>query len=142
MPADTDRPSLRIPIVGAISMLGMLAAIAIGGWAIAIATEGAHRQANEADFSSLWLVPVGPARTSQPVSVGITNHEGQASTYQLTVRQGTRTLRQWQLPLEDGASWEAYLPGSALPGSGPVIAQLDRDGIHEHQVTLRLGGSG
>ena len=142
MPADTQRPILRISIVGAISVVAMLAAVAIGGWAIAIATEGAHRQASEAHFSSLWLVPAGPARTPQPLSVGVTNHEGQASAYQLTARQGTRTIRRWQLPLDDNESWQARLPGSAIPGSGPVIAQLDRDGLREHRVMLRLGGSG
>jgi uncharacterized membrane protein len=142
MPADTQRPTLRIPIVGAISILAMLGAVAIGGWAIAIATEGAHHQASEAHFSSLWLVPAGPEHPPQAVSVGVTNHEGQASAYRLTVRQGERTLGRWQLPLDDDESWQTQLPGSALLGSGPVIAQLDRDGSREHQVMLRLGGNG
>jgi uncharacterized membrane protein len=142
MPADTERPTLRIPIVGAISVVAMLAAVAIGGWAIAIATEGAHRQASQAHFSSLWLVPAGPVQTPQPVNVGVTNHEGEASAYQLTVTQGGRTLQRWQLPLDDSESWQAQLPGSAIPGTGPVIAQLRRDGSREHRVTLRLGGSG
>jgi uncharacterized membrane protein len=142
MPADTQRPILRIPVVGAISVAAMLVAVAIGGWAIAIATEGAHRQTSDAHFSSLWLVAAGPTRTPQPMSVGVTNHEGQASAYQLTVTQGKRTLRRWQLPLDDNESWQAQLPGSAIPGTGPVIAQLDRDGLREHRVALRLGGSG
>ena len=59
MPADTEQPTLRIPRIGLVSLLAMLAAVAIGGWAIAIATEGAHGQASEQRFSSLWLVPAG-----------------------------------------------------------------------------------
>ena len=121
----------------------MLAAIAIGGWAIAIATEGAHRQASEAHFSSLWLVPAGAPQTPSAVSVGVTNHEGQATTYHLSVRQGNRARS------GGGSSPRRRIrPGrhscaaSAISGTGPVIARLDRDGRRYHRVALRLGGGG
>ncbi len=124
MPANTERPSLRIPIVGAVSVLAMLAAVAIGGWAIAIATEGAHRQASEAHFSSLWLIPAGSAQTPQPVSVGVTNHEGRASAYQLTVTQGARTIRRWRRTLEANESWTGSAAGVGgrrrRPGDRPA----------------------
>lgn len=142
MPAETQPPTLRIPIVGVASLLAMLAAVGIGGWAIAIATEGAHRQASQARFTSLWLVPDGPARTARPMNVGVTNHEGRVSTYHLAVRQGKRTIRRWRLTLTANESWQAEVPGLALPGSGPVVARLDRDGGSEHRATFRPGDPG
>ena len=121
MPADTERPTLRIPIVGAISVVAMLAAVAIGGWAIAIATEGAHRQASEAHFSSLWLVPAGPARTPQPVSVGVTNHEGQTSAYQLTRHAGRQNAPAVAAaPRRQRDTWQAQL---ARPRRSPAPAR-------------------
>jgi Protein of unknown function (DUF1616) len=142
MPADTDRPTLRVPIVGAFSVLGILAAIAVGGWAIAIATEGAHRQASEARFSSLWLVPVGAPQTRHSARIGVSNREGGSTAYGLTVKQGPRIVRRWRLTLAANETWQAMLPGSAIAGSGPVVAQLDRDGVRKHRVTLRPGGDG
>ncbi|MGH2974045.1 MAG: DUF1616 domain-containing protein [Solirubrobacterales bacterium] len=142
MPADTDRPTLRIPIVGAFSVLGILVAVAVGGWAIAVATEGAHRQAGEARFSSLWLVPAGAPQTPHSARIGVSNREGRSTAYGLTVKQGPRIVRRWRLTLAANQSWQATLPGSAIAGGGPVIAQLDRDGLREHRVTLRPGGDG
>jgi uncharacterized membrane protein len=142
MPADTEQPTLRIPRIGLVSLVGMLAAVGIGGWAIALATDGAHRQANEAHFSSLWLVPAEDPPTSSAVRVGVTNHEGRATIYDLSVRRAAGTVRRWQLSLEADHTWNAELAASAIPGTGPVIAQLNRDGRRDHRVVLRLGAPG
>ena len=142
MPADTEQPTLRIPRIGLVSLLAMLAAIAIGGWAIAIATEGAHRQASEQRFSSLWLVPAGAPQASSAVRVGVTNHEGRATTYHLSVGRAGRTIRRWRLRLEPDHTWQILVAASAISGTGPVIAQLDRHGRRYHRVVLRLGDGG
>ena len=60
----------------------------IGGWAIAIATEGAHRQASEARFSSLWLVPVGAPQTPQAARIGDQQPRGDGQP-----RMGSRSGR-------------------------------------------------
>ncbi len=142
MPADTEQPTLRIPRIGVVSLLAMLAAVGIGGWAIAIATEGAHRQADDAHFSSLWLVPVGPSQTSSPVNVGVSNHEGRTAAYSLSVMRGGRTIRQWRLRLEANQDWQAQLAAEAISGAGPLTARLDHGGRRYHRVALRLGDGG
>jgi uncharacterized membrane protein len=142
MPADGGSSSLRLPRLTVAWLLAMLGAIAVAGWAIAIATDGVHRQQDRARFSSLWLVPEDPsAPTGQPVRIGVSNQEGRAVAYRLTVRQGARTVAQWPLRLEPAEEWEATLPASTISGTGPLVGRLKRGGQPYRRVALQVGGN-
>ena len=136
MPADGAQPSLRGLWVGVVSAVAVLAAIAIAGGAISIATEGVHRQLDQSRFSSLSLAPHGPSGIASSVTVGVSNHEGRAVAYRVTVKRGTQAIKRWRLRLvaEPGLAgpidrfgdlghWpldRAARPrGTALPPRGP-----------------------
>jgi uncharacterized membrane protein len=143
LPADDEPSKLRLPRLGVTWLLAMLGAIAVAGWAIAIATDGVHRQQDRARFSSLWLVPEDPsAATDRPVRIGVSNQEGRAVAYRLTVRRGARTVAQWPLRLEPAEEWEARLAASAISGTGPLVGRLDRSGHPYRRVALQIGANG
>jgi uncharacterized membrane protein len=142
MPANSQEARLRLPRVGAASIVAMLAAMAITGGAIAIATGGVHRQLTRSHFSSLSLAPSGGSGTVPPFRVGVSNHEGRAIAYRLTVKRGAQTIRRWRFHLAANRDWEAELTATAISGTGPLAARLDRDQQPIHRVALRIGGSG
>jgi Protein of unknown function (DUF1616) len=133
------RPRPRLPRVGPVAPLAVLLAIAIAGWAIASATEGAHRQASRSHFTSLWLVP-GGSGAEPAATVGVQNQEGRRVTYRLTLRRDARTVRRWRLRLGAGQEWQGELASSAISGVGPLVARLDRGGLPYHRVSLRMEG--
>jgi uncharacterized membrane protein len=141
MPADSEPPRLSLPRVRLASLLAMLAAIAIAGGAIASATGGVHRQLDGSRFSSLSLVPSGPSGTAPPVRIGVSNHEGRPVAYRVSVRQAGRTVKRWRFRLDANHGWQARLTASAISGTGPVTARLDRDGRLCHRVALRIRGN-
>jgi uncharacterized membrane protein len=141
-PATTRARRLGIPRFAVASLVAIPCAIAGAGWAIATATDGAHRQLDAARFSSLSVVPDGESGTPSPVTIGVLNHEGSPTAYTVTVRRGSRTVRRWRIELGQGEEWQGRLGGAAIAGSGPVIARLDRGGRPYHRVVLRIGGGG
>jgi uncharacterized membrane protein len=140
MPADSEGTRLRLPRMGIAAVAGLVAATALAGWAIALATEGVHRQLNRAHFSSLSLVADGSSPAVQPAKVGVFDHEGRAVTYELAVRQGNRTIRRWHLALESNQTWEGQVAPTAISGTAPLIAKLDRGGEPYHRVSLPIAG--
>jgi Protein of unknown function (DUF1616) len=140
MPADWAKSRPRLPRFGLASLAVVLAAMAIAGWAIAIATEGVHRQQDRAHFASLWLVPTDTSLTPPPVGIGVRTHQGGPADYRVTVRQGPRTIKRWRFRLDGNQEWQAALAPSEIPGTGPLIGQLNRGGRPLHRVTLQIGG--
>jgi uncharacterized membrane protein len=136
--------SSRPPRVGALSVAAILAAAAIAGWGIAIATRGVHRQLDNSQFSLLWVVPQrGGAGTGgeAPVSVGISNQEGRDASYLLRVRRDGVTLRDWRIHLVADQQWQRGLAASTISGSGPLLVQLYRGGELYRHAQLRIGAT-
>jgi uncharacterized membrane protein len=122
--------------------LTLAAAIGLAGVAIAIASAGAHRQIDEARFTSLWLVPQGGTRLppdEPPVLIGIANQQGRTTDYRLTVRQEGTEIGTWKLRLGDGREWEIALPVEQLSPTGTLVASLHRFGRIVRRVGVRLG---
>jgi len=142
MPADSEETRLRLPRIGVVALAAMLVATGIAGWAIALATEGVHRQLDAAPFSALWLVPGESSPTVDPVKVGVSNHEGEAAPYAVSVRQGNRTIRRWDVYLEPDQTWQGQIAPTAISGTAPLIALLDRSGKPYHRVSLPIAGPG
>jgi uncharacterized membrane protein len=143
LPADDEPPSFRLPSLSVAWLLAIVGAIAVAGWAIATATDGVHRQQDRARFSSLWLAPSDPsAPTERSVRIGVSNQEGRAVAYRLTVRRGARTVARWPLRLEPAEEWEARLAASAISGTGPLVGRLDRGGQTYHRVTFQMEDNG
>jgi hypothetical protein len=140
MPADSGEPKVKLPRVSLAAVAAMLAAMAIAGWGIALATDGVHRQLARAHFTSLSLVPGGSSPASQGAEVGVLNHEGSAAAYRLTVRQGSRTIGSWRLRLEPDQNWRSPLVPSAISGGAPVVARLDRGGVPYRRASLSIAG--
>jgi Protein of unknown function (DUF1616) len=138
-----DRPPRSRPPYPSIAVaLALAAAIGLAGVAIAIASAGAHRQIDEARFSSLWLVPQGGTRVppdEPPVLVGIANQEGKPVEYRLTVRQAGREIGTWKMRLGDGREWETTLPAEQLNPGETLVASLHRFGRIVRRVGVTLG---
>jgi uncharacterized membrane protein len=142
MPADSEETRVRLPRIGIAAAAAMVASMAIAGWAIALATEGVHRQLDAAHFSSLSLVPGGSSPAVQPAKVGVFNHEGKVVAYGLSVRQGNRTIGRWRLLLEPNQTWQGQVAPTAISGTAPLIARLDRGGEPYHRVSLPIADGG
>jgi len=140
--ADRLRPGPGLPRIGLASLATILAAMAVAGGAIAIATQGVHRQVDRSHFTSLSLVPSDPSTTASPVRIGVSNHEGRAVAYRLVVRRWARTIQRWRFRLQANQDWEAQLPAPAVSGTDPLVAVLDRDGRPYHRVALQIGSNG
>jgi Protein of unknown function (DUF1616) len=138
-----DRPPRSRPPHPPIAVaLALTAAIGLAGVAIAIASAGAHRQIDEAHFSSLWLVPQGGTRVpadEPPVLVGIANQEGKPVDYRLTVRQGGTEIGTWKVRLGDGREWQTTLPAEHLSPARTLVASLHRFGRIVRRVGVTLG---
>ena len=129
------------PWLSAGSAVALLAAVAIAGVAIAIASGGANRQLDAPRFSALWLVPQGAPGippNGPPVIVGVSNREGRETGYRLSVRHGRSTVGVWRLRLAAGGEWETTLAASELRGAGPLVARLDRAERAYRRVALEL----
>lgn len=140
-PTDDAAP-MRLLLPGIPSVLALLAAIAIGGWAIAIATAGQHRQFEREHFTALWMLPEatpGSNPPGAPLRVSVANHEGKRIFYTLRVRQGGKTIRRWHLDLPASHQWSSTVPAPKPAGGVPVVAQLLRDGRIYRRVALRPG---
>lgn len=139
MPADSEDVRIRVPRLGAVTLAAILIATAIAGGAIALARDGVAQQRSEAHFSSLWLVP-GDSSAGGPAEVGVLNHEGKAVSYRVVVREGDWTIKRWRVHLGSDQSWRAELAASAISGTAPLVARLDRGGRPYHRVSVPIGG--
>jgi uncharacterized membrane protein len=135
-----DQPSLSLPRSFPLSAAALLAALLIAGWAIGIATRGAHRQAEDAPLSSLSVVPQREGGTG-PVSLGIWNQEGRENSYLLEVNRDGATLDGWQVRLAPGQQWQRRITASGIPGSGPLVVKLYRGGTLYRHVSLKVGAT-
>jgi hypothetical protein len=135
----TVRPS-RLPRPGYTSMVAFVVAIAIAGWAIAIATAGQNRQLDREHFTALWMLPSGTGDEFE-ARIGVANHEGKPLKLLLSASQGGRALRRWHLNLEPDREWSAVLASTTITGKAPVVATLYREGRVYRRVALNVGAA-
>jgi hypothetical protein len=122
--------------IGAFATVLFLAAFGLAAWSIALATDGAHDQAAESRFTSLWIVPDGAGGGA---TVGVEDEEGSETSYELLVREGSVEVGRWQIELTDGESWQADLPKSILQRPTATVAELYRDGDLYRRTYLKPG---
>jgi hypothetical protein len=141
-PLETEPIRLRVP--GFVSALALLAAVGIGGWAIAIATAGQHRQMARTHFTALWMLPEAAPGTDPPgapLQVAVRNHEGKRTRYSLLVHQGPKTLGRWHLDIGADRQWSATVPAPASAAKGLVVARLSRENRIYRRVALLAGSA-
>lgn len=113
------------------------AALVIAAGGVGLARAGAAAQ-HYPGFTQLWLSPGRAGAAS--ADLGVSNHEGTATRYQLVLVQGRRTTASWDITLANGARWDRTI---TLSGSG-TTADLYRipDLTHPYrQVTASRTGS-
>jgi uncharacterized membrane protein len=129
------RTTTRLPWVSPIAVAAIVAALAGAGWAVALATQGAHRQLDQSHFSSLWAVARGDGGTA-PASIGVSNQEGRDVSYLVRVSRAGAAPRDWQIHLTANQQWQKDLAASSMPGSGPLIVELYQAGVLLRHVKL------
>lgn len=138
-----DIETLRLLLPGLPSLVALLAAIAIGGWAISIATAGQHRQFAREHFTGLWMLPEAAPGTSPPgapLRVTVANHEGKRTAYTLQVLEGAKIIKHWQLDLPASRQWSSTVSVPTATGDVPVVAQLLRSGRPYRRVAIKVPG--
>jgi uncharacterized membrane protein len=122
-----------------LSLLAVAVAIGLGGWAISISSSGAHSERDHAHFTELWVLPVTGGGANRAISVGVANHQGNSSSYQLEVTHGDAHILARSIRLENGERWHTVL---ALPGitrNDPVEVELLRNGRIYRRAYLESG---
>lgn len=114
---------IRLPRVGLAPLAGFAAALVLSGGAIAVATQGEHRQLDSETFTAMWILPRGTG-SEFSAAIGVQNTEESARSYDLRVSQGGRLLRRWRLRLQPGDRWHGGVPASAIASRAPVVAAL------------------
>jgi uncharacterized membrane protein len=138
-PGEPLRPLFDVPGVNPLAAVAVLAAIAIASWAFSIASNGAHEQHDEARFAALWALPQQGAAGAGRVTIGVSNHEGRPTEFQVRVTQRGRLLSGWRVPLGDGRRWQASLPAAAISEAAPLLVTLLKDGQVYRRTYLRRG---
>ena len=132
LPIPRRRPvPLRAP-PGALWAVGFLAALAIAGGALAIATDGVREQQSRQRFASLWALPVGTG-----VETGVWNHGG-PTTYRLDVSNRGETLESLRLRLAPNQRWSKRLETSIVGRTGTLLLTLYQGALPYRSVELAL----
>lgn len=140
-PAPAASRRLSLPRPSRAGALTLTLAVAVAGWAIALASKGAHDQLERPHLTSLWMVPRAPQGSARAVKVGVSNHLGGTAAYRLEVKQGINVLEHWRFRLDQDEQWQATLfPPPANSGAERLIGHLYRDGKLERSVDLEIGG--
>lgn len=132
----TERRTSRLR-VGLPTALAMLAALVLAIVAIDIAADGLRDQRAESHFSSLWIVPQGPNEDS--VEIGVWNHQGSVYTYRLSVDRAGIPVWLWEGRLGAHKRKQVVLGLDEIPGAGPVVVTLYKDGALYRRTELETG---
>ena len=134
-------PPVAWPRLPGWSIVAFAAALALGIASISIASSGADEQLAKDRFSALWLLPRGTPGTppaGTPVEVGVENHEGESTAYELRLTQGGAPVREWRFDLSQGEEWDAKLTYEDVTRSKPIVAELFKDGRAYRRVAVGL----
>jgi hypothetical protein len=127
----------RLPRVGPLTALALLAALALVVAAVNIAIDGIERQRGTSHFSSLWMVPRSEEAGS--IEVGVWNHMGNPHQFLLSVERRGEPLRTWSRRLGPDQRLQRVLSAAELPGRGVLVVTLYRDGKLYRRTKLVTG---
>jgi hypothetical protein len=133
----TDKPAYRPP-AGPLWAVAFLAALAIAGGAISIASGGVREQLSRQRFASLWAVPAGPEPGAAGVKIGVLNHGGPAG-YTLEVSSAGAVVESRPLRLDPDELWEARLGPELTAGSDLLLVTLYHRSTPYRSVEVYLG---
>jgi uncharacterized membrane protein len=117
--------------------LAGLAALAIAGVALALASAGQHRELDRARFGAIWIAPALESHAPpgvEEVEIGVQNHEGEATEYVIRVSRLGHTLRKWEVDVADKRTWRTAFQTPIARGH--LVAALYRDHVLERRVKL------
>lgn len=137
MSSDPDERRSRLPRLGLPNALAILATVILTIVAVDVAIEGLHDQRAESHFSSLWILPHGPAEES--VEIGVQNHQGSVYTYRLSVDRAGIPLWLWEGRLGAYKRKQVILNLSDIPGAAPLVVTLYKSGIPYRRTELQPG---
>jgi hypothetical protein len=127
----------RLPSLGLPTALAVLAAVILTVVAVDVAIEGMRDQRAESHFSSLWILPHGPAE--EAVEIGIQNHQGAVYTYRLNVVRAGIPVWLWKGRLGAHKLKQVVLNLSDLPGAAPLVVTLYKSGVPYRRAELQPG---
>jgi len=133
---DEARRTPARPQAGVLWAITFLAALTIGGVAIAVAAGGVHEQQSRQRFASLWAVP-GDGR----IEAGVWNHGGPAR-YRLEVRSDGKPIESLRLRLAPDQHWRVLLGPAASESDSDVLITLYHGRIPYRSVELRPASLG
>lgn len=133
-----DRPWAEVEL-NPVAVVLLVMALAMAAWAAANATNRARDELGDAHFTELWLLPsAGSAPgASKRVSIGVSNHEGRTTSYQVNLTLGGVPLRNWTVRLGEGQAWTTSLQAPRPTDSRPLRVTLLRDGRVFRNAFLR-----
>ena len=126
-------------------MLGASLLITIGAVVIAASGQLQGNTAQDATATQLWIQPVTQGG-APAIQLGMTNWRTGVTQYQLNLTSQDVTVRQWNITLRSGATWQTTVVLSpAEISAGSIQAVLFRASDMRtpyRQVTLRLHSTG
>ena len=128
------RSRFYLPRFDPLAILAVLAAAAIASWAISIASGGAHDHLNEARFAAIWVLP---SEGNRAVAIGVANHEGSPTEFQVRATRNGRLLSSWRVSLGQGQRWQRSLTVAPISAARPLLVTLLKEGKPYRQVYLR-----
>jgi uncharacterized membrane protein len=127
----------RLPYLGLPTALAILATLILTVVAVDVAIEGLRDQRAESHFSSLWILPHGPAEES--VEIGVQNHQGAVYTYRLSVARAGVPRWLWEGRLGAHKRKQVILGLSEITGAGPLVVTLYKSGLPYRRTELQPG---
>ena len=131
----------RPPAVAPHSLAAIVAAVALAGVAVAVASDGAHEERAKSRFTALSALPRESAG-GQRVAIEVLNREGHRSAYVVRVTGDGGPLSSRRVSLADGARWRRTLPVPQISSLAPLRVELLRGGRPYRPVELQFGGPG
>jgi hypothetical protein len=124
------RPSLRVPLGGALAAVVIVAAIVA---AILVTVESKQAQDRKSQFTQVWTLPETASRGAK---IGIANSEAGARSYQVSVKANGRVIRTWgPVRLDPGGLWERRLDAPAWARRVHVEVAGTGEGKTIHRTT-------
>ncbi len=128
--------SPRLTGLGAATVVGLLAAVALAVFAVRTAIDGLQDQRAESNFTALWIVPSEDGAGSR-IEVGVANHQSAIHRYRLVVTGAGRTLREWEGRLGARAQLELGVEPARIPAGARLVVSLYRDGALYRRAKLQ-----
>jgi uncharacterized membrane protein len=122
-----------------ISLLAIVAAVGMAGWAISLASSGARNERDQYRFTELWVLPAGGSGAEDTVSIGVASHRRIRSSYHVRVASAGAVLATRIVQLDPGERWHTVLRVPGIGKRNPLEVTLRRKGSVYRRVYLKSG---